>query len=179
MSEQNRSGVEADGWFPDSHYRSSIVVRGNIPINQTGPQESGFRWTEVPGLRVYSCYWSPNCSIAEYEDFILRLERSVRTSALPCVVAGDFNAKSRLWGSPTEDKRGAILADLMSALDLHACNSGVSPTFVRGQSESHIDVTLVSNTIRGKVVDWKVLENESLSLHKYISFDIQMTLPGG
>lgn len=177
LSEQNRSGTEIDGWFPDSQNRSAIVVRGQIPINQFGPHESGFRWTEAPGLRVYSCYWSPNCSIAEFEYFILRLERSIRTSALPCVVAGDFNAKSRLWGSPTEDKRGVILADMMSALDLYACNSGDTPTFVRGQSESHIDVTFVSNTIRGRVEDWKVLDIESLSLHKYISFTLKSTLP--
>lgn len=129
LSEQHRSDTELDGWFPDSQNKAIIFARSHMPIDQVGPQESGFRWIEVPGLRVYSCYWSPNCCITDFENFILRLERSVRTSALPCVVAGDFNAKSRLWGSPTEDRRGAILSDLMSALDLSACNTGDSPTF--------------------------------------------------
>lgn len=78
------------------------MVKNHMPINVVGPLASGFRWIEV--LRVYSCYLSPNCSINDFEDFILCLERSVRASALLCVVAGDFNAKSRLWGSPTEDK---------------------------------------------------------------------------
>lgn len=112
----------------------------------------------------------------DYEDFILRLELSIRASTLPCVVAGDFNAKSQFWGSPKEDVRGTILVDMMSALDLHVCNDG-SPTFVRGQSLSHIDITLVSRPIAGRVSKWKVLDSESLSLHKYISFTLKSMLP--
>jgi len=54
LSEQNRSGTEPDGWFPDSQGRSAVVVKSQIPVNQVGPHESGLRWTEVPGLRVYS-----------------------------------------------------------------------------------------------------------------------------
>lgn len=179
ISEQYRSGTEPEGWFPDSNNRAAILVRSQIPINLVGPQENGFRWIEVPGLRVYSCYWSPNCRISDYEDFVLRLERSIRASVLPCVVAGDFNAKSRIWGSPTEDQRGTILSDLVAALDLTTCNNGDSPTFVRGQSKSFIDITFTSNTIRGKVHGWCVLDSESLSLHKFICFSVRSTPPRG
>lgn len=116
------------------------MARGQIPVNQVGPNDNGFHWIEIPGLRVYSCYWTPNCSIAEFEDFVLRLEQSVRSSALPCVVAGDFKAKSRHWGSLREDRRGTILADMMSALDLYVCNSGALRRSYEG-SRSRISIS--------------------------------------
>lgn len=97
---------------------------------------------------MYSCYWSPNCSIIEYKDFLLQLELSIRNSLIPVVVAGDFNAKSRAWGSPREDPRGTLLADLLASIEAAVCNNGQSPTSVRGQSQSYIDVTFVSARIQ-------------------------------
>lgn len=87
-------------------------------------------------------------------------------------MAGDFNAKSYLWGSSIEDARGTLLADLTAALDMFACNAGASPTFVRGQSKSHIDVTFASSRIRGTVNNWMVSDEEALSLHRYINFEV-------
>lgn len=175
LSEQNRSCPESDGWYPDASGRSAIVTKGTIPLNQIGDPENGFRWLEFPGVRVYSCYWSPNCNITEYKDFLLRLERSIRASTMPIIAAGDFNAKSHLWGSPSEDARGKALADTMAALDMQACNVGNHPTFERGTSRSHIDVTFSSGNIRNKINNWRVLDIESLSLHRYISFSLSLT----
>jgi hypothetical protein len=58
------------------------------------------------------------------------------------------------------------------SLDLHVCNIGDSPTFVRGASESFIDVTFASRALCQKVSNWRVLDVDSLSLHQYITFDI-------
>jgi len=173
ISEQNRNLPESEAWFSDSGGRSAIAVTSKIPVNTIGPSELGFRWVEFPEFRLYSCYCTPNCSIADYKDFLLRLERSIRSSNIPAVAAGDFNAKSKTWGSPIEDARGTLLAELMSALDMSACNDGRSPTFVRGRSESHIDITFTSARIRGNVNNWRVLECESLSLHRFIIFDLK------
>jgi len=103
ISEQNRSYPESDGWYPDASGRLSIVAKGTVPLNQVWNSENGFRWIDVPGARVYSCCWTPNYNITEYKDFKLRLERSIRTSTIPIIAASDFNAKSQLWGSPSED----------------------------------------------------------------------------
>lgn len=172
ISEQNRNGVEADGWYSDSSGRSAVVITGNLPVTRVGPMHQGFRWVEVQGYRFYSCYWTPNCNLAAYSDFLLQLERSVRTSSVPVVIAGDFNAKSRTWGNPRDDARGTLLADLVAALDATVCNDGQSPTFVRNQSKSYIDVSFVSSRILGLVKNWTVREDESLSLHRYISFEV-------
>jgi len=111
--------------------------------------------------------------MAEFEDFLNRLEASVRESEVPVLVAGDFNSKSGSWGSPIEDTRGILLADLMASTNMTACNQGSLPTFVRGNSKTHIVVTFARSQLVATVHGWRVLETESLSLHKYIKFTIK------
>nr|CAI5829680.1 unnamed protein product [Callosobruchus analis] len=88
------------------------------------------------------------------------------------IILGDFNAKSREWGSPIEDRRGMYLAEYMAALDIVAHNTGGTPTFQRGSSESFIDITLSTQSVAKKITNWKVMENETLSDHKHIYFEI-------
>ncbi|KAE9536822.1 hypothetical protein AGLY_006884 [Aphis glycines] len=80
--------------------------------------------------------------------------------------AGDFNSKSGNWGSPLEDERGALLADRMASMDLTVCNKGGSPTFVRGNSGTHIDITFASSRLALKVCEWEVLEVYSVQNNK-------------
>lgn len=172
ISEQYRNKDEKDGWYGDASGRAAIVAMGNLQVDKIGPRLQGFRWIEANQIRFYSCYCSPNIALTEFDDFLERLETSIRESDLPAVVAGDFNSKSGTWGSPIEDARGHRLADLMESLDLIACNQGGSPTFVRGNSGTHIDVTFAASALLHKVRDWTVDEEESLSLHRYITFSI-------
>jgi len=132
----------------------------------------------LSGYRLYSCYCSPNVALSDFEDFLSALETSVRSSPCPTIITGDFNAKSREWGSPKEDNRGKALADLSASLGLTVCNQG-QPTFVRGASESHIDLTLATRTATCWVDDWKVLDEESLSLHKYVEFKVRTAVQRG
>jgi len=57
------------------------------------------------GYRLYSCYCLPNVTLYDFEDFLSALETSVRSSLCPIIIIGDFNGKSREWGSPREDNR--------------------------------------------------------------------------
>jgi len=124
------------------------------------------------GYRLYSCYCSPNVALSDFEDFLSALETSVRSSPRPTIITGDFNAKSREWDSPKEDNRGKSLAYLSASLGLTVCNQG-QPTFVRGASESHIDLTFVTRSATCWVGNWSVLDEESLSLHKYVEFNVK------
>lgn len=66
----------------------------NLAIDKIGcASNDGFIWVTVAGIRVYSCYWSPNSAKAEYEDFLERLEFSIRSSPTAVIITGDFNAK--------------------------------------------------------------------------------------
>jgi len=174
ISEPNRNEGEDNAWYPDSTGRAAVAVTDRIPVENPGQPERGFRWVKLSGIRLYSCYWPPHSSssITEFADFIDRLEMSIRESELPVIVAGDFNAKSGHWGSKKEDARGVLLIDWMASLNLAVCNRGNNPTFVRGNSESHIDLTFASNSIVKSITNWRILEKESLSLHQYITFDI-------
>ncbi|VVC26366.1 Endonuclease/exonuclease/phosphatase [Cinara cedri] len=105
-------------------------------------------------------------------EFLDALETSVRTSTVPVLVSGDFNAHSSVWGSPREDRRGELLLDMLAANNLIVCNVGNSPPFVRGASGTHIDVTVASESLAPRVRNWRVFDEESLSLHRYIYFEI-------
>ncbi|KAL5234326.1 hypothetical protein ACI65C_001736 [Semiaphis heraclei] len=172
VSEQYRNKEEEEGWYPDAGGRAAIAVLGRHQIDVIGPCLSGLRWIETNGLRLFSCYCSPNVPFTEFETFLRRLEISIREAKGPVIVGGDFNAKSQDWGSCKEDNRGKALADLIASLGLTSCNQGNEPTFVRGASESHIDITFASRAVADRVRDWKVLDEESLSLHRYMQYSI-------
>lgn len=168
VSEQYKNGTEEEGWYSDRGGRAAISVASRIPVDESGSAEEGFCWVKLKGTTIYSCYWSPNTSLVEFEDFLCRLEIDVRKKTTPVVLGGDFNSKSPEWGSPLEDVRGSRLVELIASLGLQACNTG-APTFRRNASETHIDVTFaVANKIKG----WEVMQVESLSLHLYLKFEI-------
>lgn len=93
LSEYYKYGEIHKQWYCDATSRSAIAVKPNLPIDDVGTGNKGYVWVTTGGMRIYSCYWSPNTPDAEYEQFLRRLEASIRTSPLPIVVAGDFNAK--------------------------------------------------------------------------------------
>lgn len=170
--------------YMDSGHRAALaVVDENLKVTKIGPgDEEGFRWLIAAGIKIYSCYWPPCKSIADYEgydNFLDRLETSIKSDTHPIILAGDFNAKSPEWGDPREDRCGRALADFTASVNLVACNRGDKPTFERvhrrGVSESHIDITFASESAVGMVRDWRVLEEHSATLHRYISFDIHST----
>jgi len=177
VSEQYRNLGEDIGWYSDVSGRAAIYVVKDISIDAIGPADIGFRWIAIKGVRIYSVYCSPNISVDEYNEFLNRLEDSMRRANGPLFVGGDFNAKRPEWGSQISDIRGDSLAELLCSLDLHVCNVGDHPTFTRGASESFIDITLVSRSLWSKVTNWRVLDEESMSLHWYITFKIATTAP--
>jgi len=73
-----------------------------------------------------SVYLSPNMGSAQYIRRLDAMEGCLRGRLLlsyPILVAGDFNAKSPLWGSPRQDGRGRILADWAAGLCLCVLNT--------------------------------------------------------
>jgi Reverse transcriptase (RNA-dependent DNA polymerase)/Endonuclease-reverse transcriptase len=129
-------------------------------------------WIEAGGVRIYSCYLSPNAPFQRFTDALMDLEESIRSSALPVILTGDFNSKAPEWGSPVTNRRGTVLAEMASQLGMHAVNTGAS-TFVRGSSSSVLDVTFAEDSVLGRVLGWRVLDTHSFSDHLYISFSIR------
>lgn len=67
----------------------------------------------------------------------------------------------------------------MASASLIACNNGNKPTFERvyrnGVSTYHIDVTFVTEAHSSSITDWRVMDVYSMSYHKFIFFNMQLT----
>lgn len=57
FSEQNRNEGEDNAWYPDSTGKAAVAVTDRISVENPGQPEQGFRWVELSGIRLYSCYW--------------------------------------------------------------------------------------------------------------------------
>ena len=86
---------------------------------------------EVAGVRVYSCYFSPNDPIEIFETQILLLEESGREATELSLIAGDFNSKSPEWGEARLDRRGILVSEMAARNDLIVLNQGRDFTFRR------------------------------------------------
>jgi len=185
ISELKHSRMEEEGWFSDANTKATIaILNQNIQIQKIGSCNiEGFRWVQVGGTTIYACYWSPNTEFTLFIDFLDRLEASIRTIKGRVIVAGDFNAKSPEWEDRREDAKWRALADWAASLGLIPCNNGNKPTFSRiyngGISESHIDITFESDMSTQQVRAWKVLEEYTGSLHRYIFFEISKVIDRG
>ncbi|KAL4135885.1 hypothetical protein QTP88_007467 [Uroleucon formosanum] len=167
VSEPNRQ--DGPNWYLDDNYKAAIVNVKNTQLDYAGSSEPGFRYISAGGIRYYSCYWSPNSTLADFDDFLLRLERSIRSAQGNILLAGNFNAKHTDWGCPSNDQRGELLSDMVHTTGMATCNRGNSPTF---RAKSILDVTFYSPDLVPKMYDWCVLDIESLSDHNYIQFHL-------
>lgn len=75
---------------------------------------------------------SPNITLEQFEVSLSDMMELIH-GILAELVMEDFNAKAPEWGSPTQDKRGEILTEWLSMLDLVVHNTGEA-TFIRGTS---------------------------------------------
>lgn len=120
-----------------------------------------------------SVYISHNLGLREYDTFLSDLSAALSSRADKVVVAGDFNAKANLWGSSTTNQRGLQVIRWAAERDLRIANVGDTPTCVRPQGSSIINLTWSSPDLLPLIHNWHVREEmEWLSDHVCISFDI-------
>lgn len=95
-------------------------------------------------LLVICVYISPNVSDETYGACLQDIQDTMAGKGECIILGGDFNAKSPLWGSPLEDRRGTLLADWIASTNLMVINEGNMPTFQRDASQSILDLTLAT-----------------------------------
>lgn len=175
ISEQYKDKEECDGWYPDTTGCAAVVTcSDSVSVEDIGEAGPGFRMITVRGIRLYSCYISPNVSLQRFEEFLKEVESSVRSGSGGAVIAGDFNAKSRSWGCPRTDARGALMELLISSLSLVVINEGATNTCRRGEGGSIVDLTLCTEGVASHTSDWQVLDTEvTLSDHAYITYVLE------
>ena len=78
-SEQYKN--EEGNWYSDSGKLAAVsIVSNRATVDEVGPCENNFRWIKIDGKRIYSCYCSPNSGIDLYNDFLTRLELSIKAA---------------------------------------------------------------------------------------------------
>ncbi|XP_043470225.1 uncharacterized protein LOC122503663 [Leptopilina heterotoma] len=170
INEQYKKHIYSN-WFQDASRRSGIIICNPVlAIGKFLETGDGFVWVEVAGVRIYSCYFSPNDPLAKFDTEILSLEESLKTCVGDVLIAGDFNSKSPEWGETRLDRRGTLVTDMISANGLVVLNRGKEFTFRRGVSGFILDLTIASPRLARRTSEWRVLDEETMSDHQYIEF---------
>lgn len=172
VSEPNRHMISRGAWLIDENCNVAIKnFNKKLRILKNG-NGKGYVWIEMRDIVVYGCYISPNVPLEHFTEFLGHLRDSMLQQTKGIVVGGDFNAKSHLWGSPQEDQRGNILSEWLGERNLVLQNLQDKPTFIRGDTKSWIDVTFTTANAAARITGWKVSDEENLSDHQNIYFDI-------
>jgi hypothetical protein len=129
---------------------------------------SCFVGVETEQLAIYSVYISPNISQQEFDQHLMDIFDDVQKTVKKVIIAGDLNAKHVDWGGKTTDARGKALLEWAHALELILLNDGKTPTLIRSNGVSFIDLTFVSPCLVPRIQKWQVMEDETLSDHKCI-----------
>ncbi|CAH2227082.1 jg25023, partial [Pararge aegeria aegeria] len=155
---------------------SVVVVSAGGAGPPLSPLEKGPGFV-VAGWGQYTIvglYFSPNRTLAEFEDFLDSVSEAVRRhNGGRTLVLGDFNAKSQAWGSPTSDGRGRAVLVWAVHLGLSLLNRGTVHTCVRAQGGSIVDLSFASPSVADRVANWRVEDGvETLSDHNYVRFEV-------
>lgn len=169
------SGRAAITWCPDRLKEYCILLH----------KDQGFVAVRLGKICFISCYiharcdrkrkcFKTSCKLKVYQKFLDRLTSFItRTNDLDYVLAGDFNARSKVWGDTITSPTGYLLEAWMNRFDMRLVNQGSKPTCIKPLGKSVIDLTWVSPGLNFKIRDWFVAEDgESLSDHVYIYFNI-------
>ncbi|XP_013139951.1 PREDICTED: uncharacterized protein LOC106104438, partial [Papilio polytes] len=138
---------DRDDWAGDRDDSVAIVAwrrTGPAPFESV-TKGRGWVLTSLGDVVVIGVYFAPSRSFAEFERMLAEVGALVvDVHPTPVVVAGDFNAKSRTWGSPATDLRGETLADWAVSTGLVLLNRGTVQTCVRSRGGSIVDLSFAS-----------------------------------
>ncbi|KMQ92775.1 reverse transcriptase [Lasius niger] len=170
-----RDIVPSDKWLVSLDGSSAIYFDPNFINLRFRLAKRGDRFVAAycgPYLFI-STYISPNLSLREYDTFLNELSAILSSHADKVVVAGNFNAKANIWGSNVTNQRDLQVIRLAAERDLRIVNVGDTPTCVRHQGSSIIDLTWSSSDLFPLIYNWHVKEEmEWLSDHVCICFDV-------
>ncbi|KAK9744246.1 Endonuclease-reverse transcriptase [Popillia japonica] len=166
VCEPNRKRVEDAKWIKDSRTNvAALILKRNIEILGHSVRD-GHLVLHMNSFDFVCCYLSPNIGMEEYKREVDNIMNGVYRRQT--IILGDINAKSPQWGAPKTDNKGEYWQEWIHTLDMVVLNDGKEPTFVKGATESHIDVTLSTYRIAKQIVNWRVMDEDSLTDHKYI-----------
>lgn len=170
VAEPHARSTASEKWLVDGDGDAAIGVvsgryaMGNVLVG------SGWVAVDLTDWLLISAYISPNSGMDRFHDVLGELERLIRNSRKPVLVAGDFNAECAELGGTRSTARGYAMAALLASLDLAVLNEPAVRTFVGRGGGSVVDITLVTADAADRVESWAVSEEEFGSDHRAIIF---------
>lgn len=119
---------------------------------------------------IASAYFSHSSQCPPAE--VVRLVEYCKNENLQMLLGCDANAHNEIWGSNDTNERGAELMDFLCEHDLCILNRGSMPTFQNATRSEVLDLTVGCRRVERIVADWQVSEEESLSDHNHIMFNL-------
>jgi hypothetical protein len=121
-------------------------------------------------LHVCSSYMPPSEPI---EQTINNLNESIH-EIIPkmLIISSDTNAKSKLWFSSINNRRGDEIIEFVTNNNLLIMNNSNTPTFQSSFGSSSIDLTIVNSNVHQLIDNWKIETIETNSDHSYITFEL-------
>lgn len=174
ISEPNNCPSSNPLWIVDRLGLAAIVWKASLPFRCIPlVKGQGYVAARCGDITIVSCYLSPNMPLAEYSLAMQELSEILsKIHPSPVLLAGDFNARSPLWGCYTTSNNAEYLSELMSTMDMRLINHGNTPTCVRPQGSSVVDLVWTSVGLQERIRAWRVLEEESLSDHRYLEYEV-------
>jgi len=131
--------------------------------------------SEGSGFYLVSAYFQFSHPVEPYlaqlETCIERIRRN--NSGNEIIVAADVNALSTSWFARTTDERGDAVDDFIMGNNLTVLNRpSIYTTYASPSGTSNIDVTLATSGMAGRVCDWRVQPDLTISDHNAVIFRI-------
>lgn len=135
--------------------------------------------SNIGAIYAISVYLPPTKNDYGEDELFRRLENAIDQvpDNAKLIIGGDFNAKSPVWGSATEDRRGTRLTEVLERTGLTVLNRGSRPTFVNHRGSSRIDITATNGRMFPDISDWTVTDEETLTEHALVTWTSSVDNP--
>jgi hypothetical protein len=171
ISEPYKVPTNNKSWVTDKANMAAIHVCGGYPVQEiVSNGHEGFVIVKVNGVYLCSCYAPPRWSIEEFERMLDTLSMTLLNKR-PVIIGGDLNAWAEEWGSRRTNQRGQCTLESLAKLNVLTANEGSVSTFHRDGSESIVDVTFCSPSLKDDL-NWKVCDSFTASDHRAIRFTV-------
>jgi ribonuclease HI len=132
-------------------------------------------YARYPEIIVVSVYADINKDAVPME--LINITKYCGDNNLPLVLGADTNAHSSCWGCSENNSRGDEYELFIASNNLSILNVGSLPTFQTTRASSIIDVSFVTYDLYDLVQEWRVSEEDFLSDHKCIEFEMNLKQP--
>lgn len=165
---------EANNWLISEDGLAAVHWNQDFTFCTLVEKGDDYVMIEALGMRIISYYSFLNIKSREFEASLSQLQNMLERHKNGCVVlAGDFNARSPIWGDRLSNIRGKILIDWIEYNDFRFLNNGTDPTYFSNMGESIIDLIWSSLEALGRITNWHVaMYLETLSVHRAFIFQL-------